>query len=86
MLDGGLISVDEFYKLTTINRETFSGSYGEMLMKNRKRQRQNRRRYTSAPRSTPSGCMDMTSYLAIRKTWHVRRNRSRHGKIHGKRG
>ncbi|MCI2132498.1 MAG: hypothetical protein LKK27_07220 [Eubacterium sp.] len=25
MLDDSLISVDEFYKLTAINRETFSG-------------------------------------------------------------
>ena len=35
-------------------------------MKNRKRQRENRRRYKSDPRQNASGCMDMTAYLAIR--------------------
>jgi alpha-beta hydrolase superfamily lysophospholipase len=40
--------------------------YGEILMKNRKRQRENRRRYKSDPRRNASGSMDMTAYLAIR--------------------
>lgn len=35
-------------------------------MKNRDRQRENRRRYKKDPRLNASGCMDMTAYKAIR--------------------
>lgn len=35
-------------------------------MKNRKRQRENRRLFKSDLRRNASGCMDMTAYLAIR--------------------
>lgn len=33
MLDDGLISVDEFNKLTSINRETFSPLFAEIMPK-----------------------------------------------------
>ncbi|MGN0254773.1 MAG: hypothetical protein ACI4W2_00805 [Eubacterium sp.] len=35
-------------------------------MKNRQRQRENRRRYKTDPRKNASGCMNMTAYKAIR--------------------
>ncbi|SDZ96352.1 hypothetical protein SAMN02745687_01236 [Lachnospiraceae bacterium NK3A20] len=35
-------------------------------MKNRQRQRENRRKYKKDPRLNASGCMDMTAYKAIR--------------------
>lgn len=35
-------------------------------MKNRQRQRENRRRYKTDPKKNASGCTDMTAYKAIR--------------------
>ena len=35
-------------------------------MKDRKRQRENRKKYKRDPRRNASGCMDMTAYIAVK--------------------
>lgn len=52
--------------------------YGVTLMKNRQRQRENRRRYKKDPRLNASGCMDMTAYKAIRNVTRQEKKVKRH--------
>lgn len=47
-------------------------------MKNRDRQRENRRRYRKDPRFNASGCMDMTAYKAIRNVSRQEKKVKRH--------